>query len=258
MSAAVERARELEEVAGRAWVAAEEEPLGGWRLRASSGVTQRGNSVWPNSDDGSLSLEAKLTAVEAFYAARGLPARYQMTVAAVPADLDAELAARGYALICPCLVMTAAVGEVTAQAGEGDGVMVAEAPDEAWLDAWLSLEDVRPEQRAARTAFLGRTKAAQVFAAGRVEGVTAAVGRGALDGGWLGVFGMATRPAFRRRGLARAVLGALAAWGAVRGAGRMYLQVIEANVSARALYDATGFTVHHGYHYRERVGELRP
>src|SRR5262249_47798162 len=122
MSAAVDRARELEGGAGRAWGGAEEGALGGWRPRGSGRGTQRGNPVWPRSGEGTMPVEAKLTAVEAFYAARGLPARYQMTIAAVPAGLDAELAARGYALICPCLVMTATVGDVRARAGEDAGV----------------------------------------------------------------------------------------------------------------------------------------
>src|SRR5262249_48111501 len=205
-----------EAAAARAWPAEEDVPLGGWRLRASGGVTNRGNSVWPNADDGGVPLERKLAAVEAFYADRGLPARYQMTVASRPSDLDAVLEARGYRLHTPCLVMVADAAEVLARLGGGDGVSVAERPDEEWLGAWGGLGGARPGEAAARTAFLLRTGLPLAFASSRVGGEVAAVGAAAREGGWLGVFGMATRPELRRRGLARAVLAALAAWGAGR------------------------------------------
>jgi GNAT superfamily N-acetyltransferase len=253
MSAEADLARELEAVAARAWPALEEQRLGGWRLRASGGVTHRGNSVWPNSDDGTLKLDDKLSAVEAFYAARGLPASYQMTLAAQPAGLDAALEARGYRLETPCLVMVADAAAVLARAGGGAGVSVAEEPGADWLGAWVGLDGAKPGEAEARTAFLGRTGLPLAFASASIDSKVAAVGAAALDSGWLGVFGMATQPAFRRRGLARAVLGALAAWGAARGAGRLYLQVIEANAPARALYDEAGFVRGYAYHYRERA-----
>jgi len=78
------------------------------------------------------------------------------------------------------------------------------------------------------------------------------VGFGVVERGWLGVFGMATAEAERRRGVAVAVLGALtrvaAGWG--WGAERVYLQVEEGNAAARALYARAGFTPSHRYHYR--------
>jgi N-acetylglutamate synthase len=61
---------------------------------------------------------------------------------------------------------------------------------------------------------------------------------------------MATDPALRRRGVARAVLGALADWSRERGADRVYLQVERDNVPAQALYASMGFKRSHGYHFR--------
>src|SRR5262249_39836880 len=69
-----------------------------------------------------------------------------------------------------------------------------------------------------------------------VEGEVAGVGFGVLDDGWLGVFGMGTAPAHRRRGIATDVLLALLAAGRARGADRAYLQVETDNPGAIALY----------------------
>ena len=56
-------------------------------------------------------------------------------------------------------------------------------------------------------------------------------------------------PRFRRRGLARAVLGALAREAADLGALSLHLQVESANAAARTLYAEVGFTTHHAYAY---------
>jgi arginase len=68
--------------------------------------------------------------------------------------------------------------------------------------------------------------------------------------GWSGVFCMAVDPGLRRRGVARAVLRALAEWSRDRGARGLYLQVECDNAAARALYASMGFTRSHGYHLR--------
>jgi GNAT superfamily N-acetyltransferase len=70
------------------------------------------------------------------------------------------------------------------------------------------------------------------------------------DGGWAGVFAMATRPALRGRGIATAILTAGATWAAEHHAHRLYLQVEADNRPALTLYDRAGFTPAYGYHYR--------
>ena len=55
---------------------------------------------------------------------------------------------------------------------------------------------------------------------------------------------------YRRRGLATAVMAALGAWAADRGAHSCTLQVAATNGPALALYDRLRFTEHHRYHYR--------
>ena len=52
---------------------------------------------------------------------------------------------------------------------------------------------------------------------------------------------IATHPARRRLGLARALMRAWEAEAAARGAGQAFLEVAEDNLAARALYAATGY-----------------
>jgi ribosomal protein S18 acetylase RimI-like enzyme len=50
------------------------------------------------------------------------------------------------------------------------------------------------------------------------------------------------RPEARRRGLARALMASVAAWGSERGADVMTLEVLSTNTGARTMYDRIGFT----------------
>ena len=59
----------------------------------------------------------------------------------------------------------------------------------------------------------------------------------------LQINGLAVDPAYRRRGIARALLDAAIDESRSRGARRLTLRVFAPNAAARALYDAAGFEV---------------
>jgi GNAT superfamily N-acetyltransferase len=66
---------------------------------------------------------------------------------------------------------------------------------------------------------------------------------------WVGLRTIETHPAHRRQGLGLAVMAALLGWGAERGALTAYLQVLDGNDAALALYGRLGFRTHHEYRY---------
>jgi ribosomal protein S18 acetylase RimI-like enzyme len=81
------------------------------------------------------------------------------------------------------------------------------------------------------------------------EDVPAAVGRCVVDGRWAGFAAVEVDPALRRRGLATAVMAALARQALDEGASAAWLQVEEDNAAARGLYTRLGFAPHHAYHH---------
>src|ERR1700712_229375 len=85
----------LDSLADRGWPAIERVELDGWSLRFSSGVTNRANSVLPSRSVTTMSIAEAVDAVEREYAARELPAVFQLSEAAHH-GLAEELAARGY------------------------------------------------------------------------------------------------------------------------------------------------------------------
>ena len=76
------------------------------------------------------------------------------------------------------------------------------------------------------------------------------MGQGVRDGDFVGIQCMVTEPDARRRGAAKAVLGAIAHWAQQGGSPSLYLGVVEANAAARSLYSRLGFETHHTYWYR--------
>jgi GNAT superfamily N-acetyltransferase len=157
----------------------------------------------------------------------------QVTPASRPTGLDDLLAGRGYEVDRPSGVWTAPLGGLRAATG-GWRVDVDTEPDPAWWSIGT-----------ADAAVLSRTTVPCAYARS-----AAAVGRGALAGRWLGIYEVATAPDALRRGAASAVLAALAAWGAARGAHAAYLLVEDDNLPARALYTRLGMQRSYGYWYR--------
>ncbi len=239
---------DLELVAARGWRALEEDRLGDWLLRAAGGFTGRANSALVVGDPGRPLPEA-VAAVARWYDERGLQPCAQLPGVASRAA-DAAFAAAGWARDEDVLVLTRPLSR-----GRLDGVPVhlAPEPDDAWLAGYrhrgAELPPVAPRVL---------TNAEDVvFASVRLTPAPAplaAVGRGVLTDGWLGVTAVTVAEEHRRQGLASAVMTALRAWAADRGAHSLYLQVTAGNAAARALYRRAGLIEHHRYHYRRRVG----
>ncbi|MBF4622848.1 GNAT family N-acetyltransferase [Clavibacter sp. VKM Ac-2872] len=246
----------LDDLADRGWPAEHRERHGGWILRAAGGVTKRANSalpVGPVADP-----EAALDAVEAFARAHGIDACVQVSPASEPADLPARLAARGYVAEARTLVQVADAADVAerlADAAPADPALritVADAPDEAWLDAWWSV-DGRGGSAELDVARRILERGPSVHAAVRDGDRVLATARLALVGSWGGLFAVATRPEARRRGLSRAVMGAAVDAGRDRGITALWLQVVAENEGARALYDGLGFRPASRYEYWART-----
>jgi N-acetylglutamate synthase len=229
------RTEAIEDVAYDVWLAPEVEELDGWRLRFAHGVSGRANSVWPNGD-GTLPLEEKVRRAEDWYRARGAPVLFQLTDAARPRNLADVLGERGYQWRGkPVSVQHARFDDVVARTG-GDAD-VSPTLDSDWLELWAGVR-----------GFAANDVARAILSAGDVAFARigdVAVGRGVAVREWLGVTAMITVPAARRRGHGRAILHALARWGAERGCSRALLQVEVGNQPAFALYARAGFVPHH-------------
>jgi ribosomal protein S18 acetylase RimI-like enzyme len=257
---------ELARISARAWQPVERELLGEWELRAAAGFTRRANSVLPLGDPG-LPLDEALAAVRRWYAARGLPAYVQLATGAERTQelLCAELDARGWTREVTAELWTGSLAPIADR--DAPGVELSRTADEAWLARYRrkGLSEV-----ALRVLGWGSPRSSEAESGGGAsvwfatvpgaEGAPpAAIGRCVVDGRWAGFAAVEVDPEQRRRGLATAVMAALARQALDEGASAAWLQVETNNAGARALYTGLGFGAHHAYHhYREPEGSHGP
>lgn len=220
--------RSMQRAAAFAWPGLEHQWLDGWFVRAADGYTRRANSAVPLEHSAS---PRSLGEMDAWYSGRGLP-----TLLCLPDRLVHR----------PEDLVTSDETVVMVRDVHGpDAHTLPAAPSADWLA--LHGDDhplVTPVLTAVVDGMLG-------FASISVAGDTAAIARGAVTEGWLGISAVRVAVAHRRRGLARQVCEILLGWGAAHGARRAYVQVRAENDAALALYPTVGFTEQHRYRYAQ-------
>lgn len=236
---------ELARVSARAWRPVESERLGEWELRAAEGFTRRAGSVLPLGDPG-VPLDAALTAVRGWYAARGLPAYVQTATGAEGTQerLCAELERRGWVREVTAELWVAPLAPLADLGGEPSGVVLSREADEAWPARYR-----RRGVSEVALRVLGCGPSVWFATVPDGPGAPAAIGRCVVDGRWAGFAAVEVDPAQRRRGPATAVMAALARRALDEGASAAWLQVEDDNAGARELYDRMGFAAHHAYHH---------
>src|SRR5215210_7279337 len=132
--------RMLDELGANSTAATTVRIVDGWFLRAAPDYPfRRCNSALPYSGDG-VGVEPRVSTVEDFYRDREIPARFQISPAAVPPDLDDLLEARGYEIEEPTLVLVADTERVVQRTDrdDADAVTVVDGIDEFWIAEYAS------------------------------------------------------------------------------------------------------------------------
>lgn len=236
--AAAVDAEELTRITSRGWPAPESIPLGGWELRAAGGFTGRANSVAVHGDPGVAVGEA-LVLVEAFYAARDLPALAQVVAGSAWDRTFADAGWVAYGGARPGAIVQVADLE-PAYVADPDALVETHA-SEGWMRMYHRVEDLR----LARAVLEGPATVGFVS----IGSPAVAVGRVVVTGEWAGLAAVEVAPEARRQGLARRVVETSLAWAVEHGADKAYLQTMRDNDPAIALYRPFGFTDHHEYRY---------
>ncbi len=196
-------------------------------------------------------MSERLERVEQFYAARGLPAMFQLGGTTQPHDLDQALAVRGYVIDSPVSIQAAALTACRTSLPSGAQLTVQTAASMG--QAWFELAGRQGRFRDSQVIFRGilqRIGSRAGFTLAQVDGEPVGTGLAIRQGVWLGVYAMAVLPPARRQGAGRALLASMLDWGRRGGATRAYLLVERSNLPALGLYRSCGFEEISGYHYR--------
>ena len=220
----------------------------GWELRFANGYPRRAHSIqllYPSL----LPLDEKIEYCQARYAARGFKTVYKMTLAA-PDGLEAALKARGYVEDAETSVRTLDLAgyEFPSSAPAAEVVIELRLSD-GWAEDFARLNEESPVRANTTRLLLERVTIESAFVRLRVGGETVALGRGALDNGWLGFYEIVTAPNFRQQGWGTQLMHSIIRWGIENGARHAYLQVMTSNPPALRLYSRLGFHEQYRYWY---------
>lgn len=224
------------------WPAARQADCGPFRLNFSPGGGKRVTAALLTGD---AATPADLDAADAAMTAANQTPLYR----ALPEQgtLDAALDARGFARVDDTVLCTTPLAPLLA----------IERPSVTAFDIWPPLaimaeiwdqSGIGPDRR----AVMARCTVPHTTLMGRIEDRAAGVGFVALHGQTAMVHALETLPAFRRKGVARRLMGQAAHWANAHGATDLAVLVTAANATGRAFYSSLGMDERPGYHYRIR------
>lgn len=214
----------------------------GWVLRATPGLLGRGRSnhaLTPARPLGSVELDGALTRVAAFAREHGIDTGVQVSPLELHAPVVDELAARGWSVHQPVVVMTGDTQAVSADADPSFSLEVTSSATPAWLDAWANCDRRADYDEHVQTVF---PRMAGIGRFAHFE--DRAVGISVELDGIVGLFCIAVSPDHRRQGLGKKLVRAMLEQ---HRAPLTYLQVFSQNTAGIALYRSLGFKEDYRY-----------
>lgn len=236
------------------WPAASERVLDGLLLRFSEGYTRRANCANAYRA-GAMAVEDRVAACEALYAAHALPPIFRLIGVWPQPALDVALAGQGYSLADVTHVLT--LDLVDHAIPNGPAPLWRQGGARRWAEAYSQVSGATDRQRDPLMRILQDIGGERLLCGLGSPEQPVACGLGVIEGGLLGLFDIAVRPACRGQGHGRALVTAMLALGKASGVGVAYLQVTEANIAARSLYDSLGFQELYRYWYRQKPAAVQ-
>ncbi len=161
-------------------------------------------------------------------------------------DLDEMLAARGYRVVDPVLMMAARISEMTAGDSQPLDGIPAVAPLALMRGFWAE-NGIGP----ARLAVMERAQGPKTWLLTRHRDALGACAFVACDNDVAMMHALVVAPGHRRQGVARRMIGRAAIWAAENGARFLAVLVTGENLPARNLYAGQNMQVVGNYHYRK-------
>ena len=243
--------KSIEEITLNTWPAEQSVVMNGWILRTASGYTKRANSVNPlyGAEESYADTLERIKLAELYYENAGLQPVFKITPFIQPANLDDILADRGYAIVQPSSVRLLDLEQLTVPES-GYSIQIQDKLSIEWLDAFTELDELSQEKRNTLTRMLSASHLQQGYALLLEKGIPISCGFGVIQQGYIGIYDIVTAPLYRRQGKAKQLLLELLLWGRSQGASSSFLQVVQNNHGASALYDQLGYKEIYQYWYR--------
>ncbi|KKL19784.1 hypothetical protein LCGC14_2461980, partial [marine sediment metagenome] len=220
--------------------------IGPWTIRDGAGGGERVSAA---TATGAVT-EGDIPLAEAEMTARGQSPLFQLR--AEDSALDGLLAARGYEIVDPTVLLSCPTATLTQERPpRASGFLVWE-PLQIMREIWAE-GGIGPE----RLAVMERAAHPKVGILGRAQDKPAAAAFVAVHDGVAMLHALEVQPELRRLGVARDLVTHAAIWAQGQGAQIFALAVTQANAAALGLYASRGMTPSGTYHYRIKPEPIR-
>jgi len=221
------------------WPARTMTEVSGWMIREGGGA---GSRVSATTATKAAKFEERHLAVHAM---RQLGQTPLFMVRSGEDDLDRALEADGYRIKDPVTVYAAPTQTLATERPPAVSCFEVWPPLATQAEIWTAGGISAP-----RLAVMDRVEGPKTTILGRLNDTPAGTAFAAIHTGTAMFHAIETAEAFRRQGLARYMLRAMAFWAKGNGAETVSLVVTRANIGANALYTSLGMQAVGGYHYR--------
>ena len=225
--------------------------LDGWLVRLSPGKAKRARCINAVAQS-KTSVADKLALCRELYRHADLPMFVRVTPFSQPADLDAQLAARGMLKIDDTRVMVCASLDLMTAPALPNNMSIHRVEAASFSQ---TVGEFRGSPESQRTAQAKRLMESPVpytaFVLQNASGEALACGQIATESEFVGLYDVHTANAHRSRGLAKMLCKHMLTSASELGATVAYLQVESDNDAARHIYRGLGFSDAYAYHYRQ-------
>lgn len=219
------------------WPAKSIRDVDGWTVRTGAGGGSRVSCA------SQIAFGAKINDAEKSMLALGQTPLFMVRHG--EGALDRNLERNGYIVKDPVTFYTCPIETLTTQRPPAVSSFEVWPPLATQVEIWDA-----GGVDAARLAIMGRVTGAKTTVLGRANDTPAGSAFAAIQDGTVMLHAIETAVAFRRQGVGRHMIRALAFWAQGQSAETVALLVTTANVGANALYASMGFAPVGGYHYR--------
>ncbi len=239
----------LEELFLNTWPSIETKMFDGWIMRFAEGYTKRSNSVsplYPNM----IPIDEKIELCEKSYASKNLPLIFKMTEASQPSDLDEYLESSGYGKIDVTSVMSIDLNEY--DFGISENVLFSRNITVKWMDAFCAFTGLSEKQRRVFGTLMQMNGENNLYTLIYDNDDIAGCGLGILKESISGIFNVIVRDDLRGNGFGKSLVSSMLSKVKSSGCDKTFLQVLDANESAKKLYSGIGFEEIYKYWYRKK------
>ncbi len=238
----------IEDLSLNAWPSHQMQIYDGWILRFSHFYTHRTNCV-EQIGSAQIPWEEKVRYCEEIYRRWRTPCIFKITPLTDPA-FDELLAEKGYGIQHVTAVMRSDLTRREDFRAFPKVRLENRIPDE-WIDALFAIKENATVTHLKIVPSMYAAIPKDVICASiREEGRIVATGLGILDREYIGIYAINVEKNYRRRGFARQICETLLYAGKQAGAKKVYLQVVDDNQPAIALYESLGLTRAYRYWFR--------